>query len=250
MTCSEWKQWLTTYRAFAPAEGDALTSDALAHSASCPPCQEQFAHQTQCDETIRTAMQQVVLPVHGQDQVFWKLQQQRRQHSRSKALYWSVAAAAALLLAVSVNWYLQRPYDLHHLQDAVAAIDQGRVLASYDVAQHPRSTDLQQWLSRHGIAITVPARLKLHLLSNAYVIDSGGRKVAVLEMRLGTTTSRICLLQRRFFSEAQQRKLFEQDHFMSFVVADQQDAESLGWMIVDQGSAHLFVDGLQPHDGI
>lgn len=250
MKCNEVQQWLLTSRSWSRDAREPVSTEIGEHLAGCTDCQVFQQHESQFDHTVRQTMQEVAIPVDLENNVFWKLRQARRQQQRSRALYWSLAAAAALLLAASLNWYVQRPYDLARLHEIIAAGQIRRTVATYDIAKGRQAVDLQQWLQRQGVSISIPNRLKLRHLTAAYIIEAGGRKIPVLEMRVGSSSSVICLLQRRYFNEPLQKKFHEQDILTSFVIADADGSDSLGWMIVDQGNAHLFVEGMVPQNGV
>lgn len=250
MKCDEVQQWVIVHRSWNVEGLEVISTEITEHLAACAACQKLRQLETQFDSAVHQILHQVAIPIELESSVLWKLRRARRQRQRSRTLHWSLAAAAALLMAVCLNWYVQRPYDLARLHDAVVAIDSRRTVATYDVAKGHQTADLQQWLKRQGISTTIPNRLKLQHLTGACIVETGGRKVAVLEMRSGSSTSTICLLQRRYFNDQLQRKLQEQNSLSSFVIADTDVSESLGWMIVDQGSAHLFVDGMIPQNGV
>lgn len=247
--CKEVQQWLLTNRSFCRNAGEPVSTEISEHLIGCTVCQAFQQHETRFDNAVHQVMHEVAIPMELESSVLWKLRQSRRQHQRSRALYWSVAAAAALLMAICLNWYVQRPYDLARLHEVIAAGQTRRTVATYDVAKGRQAVDLQQWLKRQGVSASIPNRLKLQHLTAAYIVEAGGRKIPVLEMRVGSSTSTICLLQRRYFNEQLQKKFDDQDSLASFVIADTDRSDSLGWMIVDQGSAHLFVEGMVPQDG-
>jgi hypothetical protein len=249
MTCGSVKDWLLQSRAFATTEVEAASAEVVDHLATCPACQAFQQQDIQFDKVVHAAIQQVTVPISLAEQINWQLRVARRQRQRSRTLHWSMAAAASFLLALFLGWYVQRPYDLVRLHDSIDGIELRRFGAEYVPDSQKQPGDLKQWLQRQGVAVSIPARLKLQHLSSAYLVESAGRKVAVLEMRAGSSTSKICLLQRRYFNERQQQHLIEQGALSSFVIADHDDSDSIGWMIVDQGSAHLFVDGMLPVNG-
>ncbi|HQR07183.1 MAG TPA: hypothetical protein PLN21_10195 [Gemmatales bacterium] len=250
MMCEEVQQWLLTNRSWCKDAGVFVSTEIAEHLAGCNTCQAFQKQEARFDNAVHQAMHEVAIPMELESSVLWKLRQARRQQQRSLVLYWSLAAAAAMLMAVCLNWYVQRPYDLARLHEVVAAGQTRRTVATYDVAKGRQDIDLQQWLQRQGVAVSIPSRLKVEHLTAAYIIEVGGRKIPVLEMRVGSSTSTVCLLQRRYFNEQLQKKFHDQDSLTSFVIADSADSGSLGWMIVDQGSAHLFVEGMVPQNGV
>ncbi|MFT3878106.1 MAG: hypothetical protein QM703_00420 [Gemmatales bacterium] len=249
MMCNEVQKWLLTSRFFSKDAGESVSTEVAEHLAGCAACQTFQQHEVRFDNAVHQAMHEVAIPIGLESSVLWKLRQSRRQQQRSRVLYWSLATAAALLMTVSLNWYVQRPYDLARLHEIIAAGQIRRTVGTYDMAKGRQVADLQQWLQRQGVPASLPGRLKLQHLTAAYIVEAGGRKVPVLEMRVGSSTSTICLLQRRYFNEQLQKKFHEQDNLTSFVIADSDGSDSLGWMIVDQGSAHLFVEGMVPQNG-
>lgn len=248
--CNEVQQWLFTSRSFSKDAGEAVSTELIEHLAGCTACQAFQQQESRFDISVHQAMHEVTIPMELENSVLWKLRQTRRQQQRSRVLYWSLAAAAALLMAFSLNWYVERPYDLPRIHEAIAAGQTRRTGATYDIAKGRLAVDLQQWLQRQGVAASIPNRLKLQHLTAAYIVEAGGRKIPVLEMRVGSSTSTICLLQRRYFNEQLQKNFYDQDSQTSFVIADSDGSDSLGWMIVDQGSAHLFVEGMVPQNGV
>lgn len=250
MMCEEVQHWLLTKRSFSKNEGGTLSTELSSHLSGCLDCQAFQQREDRFDETVHQAIHELAIPPDLEKSILWKLRQVRLQRQRSRVLYWSLAAAAALVLTVCLNWYLQQPYDLERLHEVVVTGQSGRLVASYDVARGKQASDLQQWLQRQGVAAALPNRLKLQHLTAAYLVESGGRKVPVLELRAGSSTSTVCLLQRRYFNEQLKKKLQQQVSLSSYVIADSDDSDSLGWMIVDQGSAHLFVEGMVPQNGV
>jgi len=250
MKCDEVQQLLIANRSWTGHANDAVSAEAVEHLLGCAACQLFQQREDRFDKEVHQAMHEVAIPMELEKSLLWKLRQDRRQRQRSRALYGSLAAAAALLMAVCLNWYVHRPYDLARLHETVAALESRRTLATYDLAKGRQPADLQQWIQRQGVSASIPNRLKMQHLIAAYIVEVGGRKVPVLEMRVGSSTSTVCLLQRRYFNDQLQRKLQEQDSLTSFVIADNDGSESLGWMIVDQGSAHLFVDDMAPQNGV
>jgi hypothetical protein len=110
--------------------------------------------------------------------------------------------------------------------------------------------DLKAWLQRQGVNAVIPKKLKVQYLTTAHIIEVQGRKVPVLELRTGGSTCRVCLLERRYFPEKLDRELRELDNLASHIIADSDESSSLGWMIVDQGSAMLFVEDGQSPNGV
>jgi hypothetical protein len=165
-------------------------------------------------------------------------------------LFTSVASAAALFVAVSLGWYQNRPYDLASLHEAVEWVDQGQPVARFDPGATPTPAALQSWLSRNGVSTPVPARLRIRHLAGACIVNVSGRKVALLELRDVTSLTRVFLLERRYFSEGLRQQLYHRDNVVSYVVADDAESSSLGWMIVDQGTPNQFVDGDMPDSGL
>ena len=250
MKCEEIQSMLRTSRSWSRHADEAISSDVVEHLSACAACQLIQQQEYRFDEEVHQAMHEVAIPMELEKSILWKLRQARRQQQRSRALYWSLAAAAALLMAVCLSWYMQRPYDLARLHDTVADLGLRRTVGTYDLAKGRQPADLQQWLQRQGVSASIPNRLKMQHLIAAYIVEVGGRKVPVLELKVGSSTSTVCLLQRRYFNDQLQKKLQEQDSLTSFVIADNDNSESLGWMIVDQGSAHLFVEGMAPQNGV
>lgn len=249
MKCEDVKQWLEGSRTFAKGSEEGLSNEISEHLVACPECTLQRQREDQFDHSIHRVIQDLVIPAQLEKSILWRLRQARRQRQRAWVVYGSLAAAAAFLMALCLNWYFQRPYDLAYLQEALNGIELRRNIVRHDIVAGASAAELKQWLSRQGIAASIPARLKLSCVKTAYVVETSGRKVAVLELQSGTSTSKVCLLQRRYFNEPWQRQMREQSALSSFVIADHDQSESLGWMIVDQGSAHLFVEGTLPHNG-
>ena len=250
MDCGKIHELLQNSRLFAASEDSDNLRTCQSHLEECQPCRELLAAEQKFDSAVHKVIHATPVPQALESSILWSLRQHQRERQRSRVLYWSMAAAAALLLAVGLNWYYQRPYDLSRLHETIALNKAPRALATYDLAQGRQPASLQQWLKRHGIAVTLPARLKLQHLSAAWIIEAGGRKIPVLELRAGSATSRICLLQRRYFNEHLQQQLATDGILSSFVIADQNESPSLGWMIVERGSAHLFVDDALNPNGI
>jgi hypothetical protein len=188
------------------------------------------------DAAVRPALLDVSVPPNLSQRIGWALRRERRARQRRNSLYASLAAAALLCIALSIGWYFQRPYDLTRLQE-----QSGNVLARFDPPARAREHELAEWLHRQGIAVTAPAQLKLQFLTSAYVIEVGGRKVAVLELNKPGSASRVYLLQRKYFNEKQRQEL-EQEGIVSKIIADRDDSLSLGWIIIDQGSENAFLD--------
>jgi hypothetical protein len=235
MTCQEVQDWVLAHR----DARDAAPSNVLDHVAGCSHCQQE----QRFDAFMSQAMQQVEPSPELSDNILWQLRQRRRSAQRASTLYWSMAAAAAFFLAICLHWYVQQPYDLANLSTKVAALDFNHPSTALVIDQPLSKDQLVQWFQRQGVSVTIPQRLKLQFVSAIYVVESAGRKVAVLDMRAGGSMSKVCLLERRFFSPRAQRSLAENQDLASFVIADTDDADALGWMIVDRASAHLFVDG-------
>lgn len=249
MSCQEIQNRIIAMRSFSHDEDALLTEETRQHVAQCSGCQKLLKTDSQFDAMLHQVMHQVSAPESLESGIQWRLRQQRRARQRSRTLYWSLAAAAALLMAISVNWYIHRPYDLSNLAVAMSQLDGQQSAVSFDPAQGQQKAELFQWLRRNGFSSEVPARLKLQFLTGASVVQIGGRKVPVLELKVGGAISRVCLLQRRFFDERKVQQLKEEDNLSSFVVADHDDAPAVGWMIVERGSAHLFIEGFFLPDG-
>jgi hypothetical protein len=248
MNCDEIQLRLRTSRSWSRNADEAIPTEVVEHLSTCAACRSYQEQEDRFDSEVHQMMHEVAVPMELEKSLLWKLRQARRQQQRSRALYWSMAAAAALLMAVSLNWYIQRPYDLVRLHETIVVLEFRHTVATYDLTKGSKPADLQQWLQRQGISASIPNRLKMQHLIAAYIVEVGGRKVPVLEMRVGSSTSTVCLLQRRYFNDQLQKKLQEQ--MTSIVIADNDSSESLGWMIVDQGSAHLFVEGMTPQNGV
>ncbi|MFO0816080.1 MAG: hypothetical protein U0796_22915 [Gemmatales bacterium] len=244
MTCQEVNEWLLTHRPQQATAECHAPQDVLDHVGQCASCQQE----QQLDAFLRRAMHQVEPSPDLAGNILWQLRQRRRSQQRAQTLYWSMAAAAAFFLAICLHWYVQQPYDLSQLSQKVAALEFKQPIASLVLEQPLPQAQLVQWFSRQGVSISIPKRLKLEHLTGLYVVESGGRKVAVLELRAGGSVSKVCLLERRFFNTRTQRDMFD-ENLASFVIADSDDAETLGWMIVDKSSAHLFVEGTLPVGG-
>ena len=249
MKCQEVQQWLLLSRAFAEGHEKPAPVELSQHLVNCVDCKNLQQQEVWYDQAIHEAMHKVTIPVDLERQVLWRLRQARRQQQRARVLYGTLAAAAAFIIAICLGWYIQRPYDLARLHEAIQGIESRQTSSTYIPGQGKQPGDLQLWLKRQGVASSLPARLKLQHLTAAYLVEIGGRKVAVLEMRAGSSTSMVCLLQRRLFNEQLQQQMRDQAILSSVVISDHEHSESLGWMIVDQGSAHLFVDGMVPQNG-
>lgn len=250
MNCQEVQQWISHSRAFAADQVESLSPELITHLESCAACKQLHQQEIRFDQAVHAAMHEVTVPMDAEKVMQWRLRQARRQRQRTRVLHWTLAAAAVFALVVSLVWYLQRPYDLARLHEAIQSIETRRPVATYVISQARQQGDLQQWLKRQGVATAIPSRLKLQYLTAAYIVEIGGRKVAVLELAAGSSTSKVCLLQRRYFNETLQQRWQEQAVLSSVVISDHEQSESLGWMIVDQGSAHLFVEGLVPQNGV
>jgi hypothetical protein len=218
--------------------------------AECPTCQAFRNREYAFDTMVRPAMLDVAAPDHLPEQILVAMRRARRERQRARSLYASLAAAAALFVAVAAGWYVNRPYDLVSLYQSVGWIDQGQIVARFDPSNSSHATGLKSWLVRNGISTTIPQRLRIRHLSQAYIVDVGGRKVPVLELRDGLSVSRVFLLERRYFSDLLHRKLFDAANVISYVIADHDDSNALGWMICDQGTPNQFVDGDLPESGL
>lgn len=250
MECREVREWVLTSRPFVQNEGEGAPSACKEHLAGCTQCQQYQKADQRFDDAVHAMMQAMVVPADLESRIQWRLRQERRRQQRSRVLYWSMSAAALFFFVVSINWYYQRPYDLTRLHETITGMESRRAISTYDLSHGKQPSDLQQWLNRQGIAVSLPARLKLQHLTAAYIVEAGGRKVPVLELRAGSATSKICLLHRRYFDEHVQQQMRDQGLLSSYVITDHDQSESLGWMIVEQGSAYLFVEGLPPHNGV
>lgn len=249
MSCQEIQNRIIAMRSFSHDEDAQLTDETRQHVAQCSGCQKLLQTDTQFDALLHQVIHQVSAPESLESGIQWRLRQQRRARQRSRTLYWSLSAAAALLLAVSVNWYLNRPYDLSSLAVSMATLDRQHNAVSFEQLNGLQKIELIQWLKRNGFSSDIPSRIKLEHLTGASVVVIGGRKVPVLELKAGGAISRVCLLQRRFFDEKKVKQLKDDENLSSFVVTDRDDAASVGWMIVERGSAHLFIDGFFLPDG-
>lgn len=249
MNCQELHHRILALRAFTDNADAALEEDARLHVAQCAACQQLMHADQQFDAMLQQAMHQVVVPESLESVIQWRLRQQHRVRQRSRTLYWSLAAAAALLMAVTLNWYLHLPYDLSSLAVAITEINKQHSAVSFDPLQGQQKAELMQWLRQNGFSTEIPSRIKLQFLTGASVVQIGRRKVPVLELKTGGAISRVCLLQRRFFDERKIRQLKEEENVSSFVVSDREDTAAVGWMIVERGSAHLFIEGFFLPDG-
>src|SRR5262245_10279445 len=119
MECSEVKQWLAQSRSFAKSQEDAPSVEMSEHLTQCSDCLKRWKEEQSFDGQVHRAMHEVNAPSYLEQAIEWRLRQARRQRQRSRVLYGSLAAAAAFLLAVCLNWYFQRPYDLAYLNETV-----------------------------------------------------------------------------------------------------------------------------------
>jgi hypothetical protein len=245
MTCQELQLWCHESAARRPGDLASAPSDVSEHLSNCAACQASL----KLDQHICEQIKQVDLPTDGVATMLWNVRRRQREWQRARVLYWSMSAAAALLLAVMLGWYFQRPYDLNTLVSKVNQIDVQKVVSSQQFPAPIQAADLKAWLNRQGLTPEIPKKLRLQFLTAAYIIEVQGRKVAVLELRTGGNISRVCLLERRYFPESLHRQLKEEDNLASHIIADSDDSNGLGWMIVNQGSAMLFVDDVGPNGG-
>ena len=254
MNCQDVQDWLLTLHpslegGIPAVEQSGTVSSAPAsvvdHVAGCTHCQQE----QRFDAFMRQAMRHVEPAPELASNILWQLRQRRRSAQRASTLYWSMAAAAAFFLAICLHWYVQQPYDLANLSNQVAALDLKQPANSLMPDELLEKEQLIQWFKRQGVAVTIPKRLKLQHVAALFVVESGGRKVAVLDLRLGGSTGKVCLLERRYFRADALRSLAENLSLSSFVITDSDEADTLGWMIVDRASAHLFVEGDIPEGG-
>lgn len=246
MTCVEVQSWCLESATRRPSDGANAPVEITEHLAQCAACQASL----RLDEQVCTLIKQVEVPVDGASTLLWNLRKRRREQQRARVLYWSMSVAAAALLAVMVGWYLQRPFDLNHLAQTVSQFEIKRTITSHTFPAPVQMADLKAWLQRQGVNAVIPKKLKVQYLTTAHIIEVQGRKVPVLELRTGGSTCRVCLLERRYFPERLDRELREQDNLASHIIADSDESSSLGWMIVDQGSAMLFVEDGQLPNGV
>lgn len=241
MTCESVEQWMIEKRAFLVDPDESMPVAVADHLQTCAACQRQ----AQWEAAIHRSMHQVEVPGQLELDIQYQLRRARRERQRARTLYVSLAAAAALLLTVCLSWYIQRPYDLTKLSAAIVSMEMEsrRTIASQAFAQPVNAQQLKLWLERQGVGATIPKRLKLQCVTAAHIVDIGGRKVPVLELQVGGSAGKVCLLERRFFDEKSLRQLHDNENLSSFILADSDDSQSLGWMIVYQGSAQLFVEG-------
>jgi hypothetical protein len=248
MTCRDAHHWIRCHRLFADGLEEAESAALAEHLLACPSCTEFMDQEEALDAQIQPVMLAVPIPRDLSQRILWNLRRARRTRQRAVTLYASLAAAAALFLAVCLGWYIQRPYDLAGLQESGQLIAQGQVLAKFDPPSQGRESALTAWLQHYGIAAVQPAQLKLQYLTAAYVLESGGRKIAMLELNTPGSASRVYLLQRRYFNEKQRLEL-EQEGVISKLVADADDSPFLGWMVIDKGTALDFLDDALPQNG-
>lgn len=244
MTCIEVQNWCLESAIRRPSDCTNAPVEVTQHLSHCAACQANL----QLDEQVCSLMKQVEVPAHGAAAVLWNLRKRRRERQRARVLYWSMSAAAALLLALLTGWYLQRPYDLGKLSQTITQLDLQRSITAHQFTAPVQKSDLKAWLQRQGVSAVIPQKLKVQYLTRAHIIEIQGRKVPVLELRAGGSTCHVCLLERRYFHEKRDRDLREHENLASHIIADSDESTSLGWMIVDQGSAMLFVeDGQLPN---
>jgi len=246
MDCKQAQDWIRSERRFADGLTEVDQAALDAHLASCAACQAYQLRERAFDTAVRPEMLDVPIPPALSSRLQWALRRDRRAGQRARTLYAAAAAAALLFVGLGVGWYLHRPYDLASLYNSAEWLDSAQVTATYDMDQGPDG--LKPWLGRNGVSTAVPQRLRLRHLAGAWIVKSGGRKVALLELREGTSLSRVFLLDSRYYSDALRRDLVASENVQSYVVADHPDSPSLGWMIVDQGTPQQFVDG-EPQGG-
>lgn len=239
MTCDQVQRWMEEHRPFAQAKGNRIPVSTSQHVESCSTCQRQW----QWELAVHHAMHNVAVPDQLEQELQHSLCRVRRERQRARVLYASMAAAAVLLLTLALNWYLQQPYDLAKLSSIVSSLENQRPIASLVVTQPVRIHDLKQWLERQGVNASIPQRIKLQYVTSLQLVEMAGRKVAVLDLQAGGITSKVCLLERRFFNEKSMRQLHDSDNLTSFIISDNDESATLGWMIVEPSSAHLFVEG-------
>ena len=103
------------------------------------------------------------------------------------------------------------PTILRLLQEEIDRLDQGLPeLPRYEPPLNPNRAGLKSWLVRNGISTPIPSQLRIDRPTGAYLVNAGGRKVPVLELRSGPAVSRVFLLrarilQRRLASQALRR---------------------------------------------
>jgi hypothetical protein len=247
MDCRQAHELIRCERRFADGLSAGDAAALRAHVAACPACQGVQAGEAAFDAAVRPVMVAVVVPSELPEGIRWNLRRAQRARQRARTLYTSLAAAAVLFVGVGLGWYSTRPYDLPGLYQALDNVDRGQPVPRFDPgATFPNHAGVNSWLARNGVSTAVPERLRIRHLAGAYIVSAGGRKVAVLELRDATSVSRVFLLERRYFSEGMQRKLYDEDNVNSYVIADHYESPALGWMIVGQGTPNQFVDGELP----
>lgn len=246
MTCADVQRWCLESAVHRPSDCTNAPVEITEHLSHCASCQASL----QLDEHVCTLMKQVEVPAHGTEVVLWNLRKRRRERQRARVLYWSMSAAAALLLAVMTGWYLQRPYDLSKLSQTIALLDVNQATTTHHFTIPVQKADLKAWLQRQGVNAVIPYKLKVQFVTRAHIIEIQGRKVPVLELRTGGSTCHVCLLERRYFQEKRDRDLREHENLASHIIADNDESTSLGWMIVNQGSAMFFVEDGQVPNGV
>jgi hypothetical protein len=244
MQCKEAQDWIRGERRFADGLADHDQAALEQHVSACPACQVYRERERAFDAALRPVLLDVEVPVALPERIQWALRRDRRARQRAWSLYGAVAAAAVLIGALGVGWYVNRPYDLMAMHAATEWLENEQMLAQDSDLREREG--LARWLQQHGVSGEVPSKLRVQHLIRAYLVKIEGRTVPLLELREGNSISRVFLLDRRYFSESQQFKLYSKQNVMSYVIADDPESSRIGWMIVDQGNPQQFVDGELP----
>src|SRR5215471_297169 len=99
MKCEQAQEWIRCHRLFAEGLGDEEASALAEHLAECPACAKAMDREEAFDEAVRPVMMGVPIPIGLEEKVRWAMRRSRRARQRTMALYASLAAAAALLMA-------------------------------------------------------------------------------------------------------------------------------------------------------
>jgi hypothetical protein len=177
MDCASAQALLAFDRPWA-SELDAAEADALrAHLAACPTCGAHAERERLTDERLTQAMRDVPVPEGLQNRLKAGLAAERRLTFRRRC--WQVsAAAAAIVLALGIGWYVRwslRP-----------GVDADEIVRWFDDRPYNSPERVQEWFrDRYGVTMTAPgqfnnAALNYNLLAWYDLAQFQGREVPTL----------------------------------------------------------------------
>lgn len=248
MNCQQAQQWISGQRLFAQGLEEADASALAEHLSACPSCTAAMDREELFDSSTGRLMNLVEIPDQLEKNILWSMRRARRAKQRRTVLFASLAAATLLWVAISLGWYANRPYDLLKLQDTAWLLEKQRIKARFDPQSDGGLSALTGWLRSQGVDAPIPTQIKKQYVTAAYIVETDGRKIPILEMTVGNSACRVLLVQRRFFSDRQRQDLQEAG-MASKVIADHDESSTLGWMIIDQGSAQNFLEESVPNSG-